>query len=1129
LKFLVNPLVPVSLTKEVANMARTTTPVRAGLGTAIALAGIAVITPAAAAPATTAPGAPGVESRFDLARKDCVGTAANTSSKVWYTVAGGILSDVYGPTVDNTNVQTMQFLVTDGSTFTDLQSRDATYTVRSLDRSGMACEVTSTAKNGKYRLVTDYLTDPQRDSVVIRVRLQPATGAGNLALYVRLDASVNGNGGGGGTNGGADTATVDPASTALVSVDTNTVSNAVNRTYASPTALALRADRPFQAESSGYAGTDSDGLTQLDTTHALAASYGQAPSGNVVQTAKVSTDHGVATLALGLGHDATSAIATAGASARTPFDATLAGFARSWQRYDAGLRQPPQHFAGLSPAQADKLSAAYWLSVNVLKASEDKTYPGAVVAALASPWGQAVSAGGTPDGKAVYFGSYREVFSRDLYEAFTGLLTDGDLATARDTVRFLFLRQQRPDGRFPRNSLVNGLSAPDTGGDQLDESAYPILMAWQAGLSGDATLWPHIQAAADFVVAHGPAYGNERWEEQSGYSPSTIAAEIAGLVAAGAIAEQHGDAAHARLYRATADSWQRQLRSWLVTTTGPLGSGRYFIRLSKTGDPNTAVSYGLGNGSITADQRSIVDGGFLELSRLGVLSADDPDIKATLPVVDQVIGRRTPSGQGYYRYGTDTAGTEDGYGDCYQPDPTSCTPTGAPWAATDTGSGHLWPVLSGERAEQRLQTGDRSGAAALLLAMNSYASGVGLVPEQDWEDPDVAASAPGSDPATASIGFTDGGPAGSAAPLTWAQAEEVRLTLSMGSSTPVEQPSIVRDRYVSHPAPAGIPVTVTGPADGTVTDSATTTVTGTTSPGTTLTVAAAPTDLAGPTTTVSTTADRSGRFSATVSLGYGANVITVAGALGSATGYARLTVVSDVVPGTTVLDVTDPSGDDHGPGTFAYPTAADFHDGAFDIQRFQVIDAGTTVYLRTQLRDLTPTFGSAMGAQLLDVYVRDPAAGTTSTAAPYASRDYTVGDGFTQRMEVQGFASPVYVDASGASKGSVTVTATQATRSILVAVPKSVFGQPGAGWVFTVALHGQDGFSSDQARGFAATAGAYQFGVCGAGGTAAICGADPATVPRVMDTLTPVGVSQSTELDPTLGPVTLRGVTVSGS
>ena len=131
------------------------------------------------------------------------------------------------------------------------------------------------------------------------------------------------------------------------------------------------------------------------------------------------------------------------------------------------------------------------------------------------------------NGAPSYFGSYREVFARDLYEAFTGLLVDGDLATARAATRFLFDRQQQADGSMPRNSLLNGETAPDTGGTQLDETSYPIVMALQAGLGGNGALWrDHIRPAADFLVAHGPSFGVERWEEQTGYSPSTIAAEI---------------------------------------------------------------------------------------------------------------------------------------------------------------------------------------------------------------------------------------------------------------------------------------------------------------------------------------------------------------------------------------------------------------------------------------------------------------------------------------------------------------------------------------------------------------------------------------------------------------------------
>ncbi|MBI1758246.1 MAG: glucan 1,4-alpha-glucosidase [Actinobacteria bacterium] len=1083
----------------------------------------------AAPPGVVAPGAPGALSHLDLARKDCVGTAASRSSRVWYTVAGGELSDVYSPTVDNTNVESMRYLVTDGRTFTDVQDRDMSYQVRSTDRSGMVCEVTAAARSGRYRIITRYLTDPRRDAVVMSVRFTPDDPS--LRLYLRLDPSVNGNGGGGTGNGGADSATSSPD--ALVAADPNVVTNAANRDYAVPTALALRADRPFTAASSGYAGSASDGATQLDLTRRLEPSYVSAPDGNVVLTAGLDTSHGPVTLALGFGRDAAQAVQVAGAAAHEPFGATLGAYTAGWAGYDSGLRPPPTSLPGLTGAEAARLRAAYWLSANVLKASEDKTFPGAVVASLASPWGQAVSAGDTPDGHAPFLGSYREVFARDLYESFTGLLAAGDLATARDTVRFLFDRQQLADGRFPRNSLLNGAKAPDTGGDQLDESAYPILMAHQAGLGGDSALWPKIRKAADFVVAHGPSFGSERWEEQGGYSPSTIAAEIAGLVAAGRIAQQHGDAGAARVYRATADHFQRSVRGWTVTSTGPYGAGRYFLRLSRTGDPNQAVSYHLGNGSVSADQREVVDAGFLELVRLGILPATDPDVAASLPVVDAVIGRDTPSGRGYYRYGTGSAGTEDGYGDCYEPDPTSCSPSGRPWPTGNAGSGHLWPVLTGERAEQQLQTGDTAGAVALLAAMNRFSSGVGLVPEQVWEDPALAASPYGSAPETASIGFATGQAAGSASPLTWTQAEQLRLTRSIGSDRPVEQPSIVRSRYVDHTPPATLPVTVTAPADGTLTQANSVEVTGTSTPGVTVTVAATPIDMVGDSVTTETTTGADGGFMVTVPLRFGANVLTVAASTSgsgddAATGYARVGVNSDAVPGTVVLDTTDPTGDDNGPGTYAYPTATDFVPGAFDLTRFQVIDGGDTVYLRATLRNLTPTWGSPLGAQLLDVFVRDPATGPYSTAAPYPTRSYALAadSAWSRMIEVQGFHDPVFTDAAGAPRGPVTVTASQASRSVTIAVPAAALGHPGSGWVFTVVLHGQDGYSADQARGFAPTAQPYAFGLCAAGGTSPICAIDPATAPKVMDTIPPAGVDQAAELDPTRGPVAVRGLTV---
>jgi len=1082
---------------------------------AIALCALLGFTGAAPLASAAPDPGPGALSHFGVARKDCLGTARNDTSKVWYTVAGGVLSDVYAPTVDNTNVESLQFIVTDGKTFTDLQSRDTTYTVRNTDSGGMACEVTSTARNGRYRLVTEYVTDPARDSVVLHTRLDPLRGNGNdLKVYVRFDANINGNGGGGPANGGADDASVDAATTALVSADTNTATSAPERDYGVPLAAALRADRKFLSTSSGYAGTPRDGLTQLDTARELTDTTPSAAHGNVVQTARLDVQpRRPVTLSLGFGQTPAAAVATAGASARAPYEQTYQRYADGWRDYDAKLRKVDG---------SDR--SAYLHSVNVLKASEDKTFKGAVVASLGSPWGQAVSAGDSPGGKAVYFGSYREIFARDLYESFSGLLAAGDLGTARSTVTWLFSRQQQPDGRFPRNSMLNGKKAPDSGGDQLDESAYPILMALQAGLDHDRALYrDHIRGAADFVVAHGPSFGSERWEEQGGYSPSTIAAEIAGLVAAGTIADRNGDPARARVYRATADQFQRGIKNWTVTTTGPYADGRYFLRLTKDGNPNSATQYNLGNGSVSADQRSVIDAGFLELTRLGVLPANDPDVRRSLAVVDQVLKRDTPNGPGWYRYGTGTQGSEDGYGDCYEPDPTACAPTGKPWPTGNVGSGHLWPVLAGERGEQLVQTGDRRGASSLLKAMHAQTGDSGLIPEQIWEDPAVPASPFGTDPAVASLGFTPGESVGSASPLSWAQSQYIRLARSIDTGRAVEQPGEVRDRYVDHAPPAAVAVTLSTPDTVSM---PTTTVTGTAPAGSQVEVSATPTDSGGATTVVSTTATGAGTFTAQVPTPLGATVVTAAVTTRHGTGYAQRVITSDFVTGTVLADFADPNGDDNGPGTYAYPNAADFHAGAFDLQRFQVIDSGDNLVLRTQVRDLSPTFGSALGAQLLTVYAHDPAASATSVAAPFASRNYTIApaDAWSKMIEVQGFADPVFAGPDGTKLGTATVQASQSSRYISISVPKAAFGTPGPGWKFAIVLTGQEGGSPDQARGFTPAPGDYTFGLCAAGGTGPICSSDPAAAPKAMDVLTPAGVDQASELDPTRGPVTVRAL-----
>ena len=834
--------------------------------------------------------------------------------------------------------------------------------------------------------------------------------------------------------------------------------------YAVKTFEALESSRGFSSASVGYAGTASDGQQMLDTAHALTR-YDSAPNGHVALTAAVRLDRDhSADLALGFATTDRQALRVAGDAADQSFSKAWSHYERQWQRYDSRLRRPSSKLGFAAARQ-------YYRSVNVVKASEDKTFHGAIAAGLASPWGQAVAANTIVNGKPHYFGSYREVFARDLYEAFTGLLVAGDVRTARATTRFLFEDQQQADGSMPRNSLENGEVAPDTGGIQLDETSYPILMDWQSGLAGDRALYrKHVIPAADFLVAHGPIDGVERWEEQNGYSPSTIAAEIAGLTAAAHIASANGDSLHAAVYQATADDFARSIKGWTVTTTGPFSTNPYFLRLSKTGDPNAAITYNLGNGvQPDVDQRQVIDAGFLELVRLGVLPADDPDIENSVSVVDKVIERQTSNGPGFYRYGTNPNESADGYGDCFQPSLSTCQIQGEPWPTTNNGTGHLWPVLSGERGEYDIADSDRTDASALLPAIAKMTSGDYLEPEQVWENADLPASPFGSDPTTASIGFKNGQPVGSASPLTWAQATYARLAIDLGAGRNVETPGIVTDRYVTNGMPGSLPVTITSPSGGTTIDTLERHVTGTTTAGAKV-VAEASGFLGGAAAIASTTADASGNWSLTLPVSFGSSTITVTATLGGSTGYAQMSVSSSLVPGndrcsarptrraTTTVPARTPTR-----------RPSNFTAGSFDLTGLQINQTDSDVFITFKFRTLVPTFGNPFGAQMLDVYVHNPAATTTSTAAAFPQRNYTIApaDAWSERVEVQGFAAPVWLDASGNGVGSAVFVARRRHQTATLELPIAQFGTVGSGWTFTVALTGQDGFSPDQARAFA--------------------------------------------------------------
>jgi carbohydrate-binding DOMON domain-containing protein len=378
----------------------------------------------------------------------------------------------------------------------------------------------------------------------------------------------------------------------------------------------------------------------------------------------------------------------------------------------------------------------------------------------------------------------------------------------------------------------------------------------------------------------------------------------------------------------------------------------------------------------------------------------------------------------------------------------------------------------------------------------------------------------------ASIGFVNGKPDGSAAPLTWGAGSQVRLTADLTARRLLEQPAQTVDRYITHTQLATT-LTVTSPPDQTPATNPIH-VAGTAVSGATIEVADVGT---GTTTHAGGTAAADGSFSFDIAPLIGNNVLVVTStAPNGGTAQAVRTVVNDVVQGTLLLDTTDPAGDDNGPGNYAYPTSSNFHAGAYDLTDFQVYDTGTTVTFRVQTRDLTPTFGSPLGAQLVDVYVHEPGASPTSTAASFPQRNYEIapGSAWSRLLEVQGFGQR-FVDSTNTNTvGTITISANQISRYITFSVDKAALGgTPASGWIFTVVLTGQDGFSPDQARGFQPTPQDFQFGVCATASSDPHCTVDPSTVPKAMDVLTPAGVLQSDELDYTKhNPVTITGVSM---
>jgi glucoamylase len=710
-----------------------------------------------------APGGPGANADWLPANKTGFGTSYTTASNVWFTLQGGRLSEVYYPRLDIPSVRNLDFVITDGQSFAQ-RAQDTPTSTRLVnphlgqrkngdDPESLTYQIVNTDASNRWQLITTYVTDPSRPTLLINVEFTSLNGKA-YQVYAVYQPQLN-----------------NPLLNAPLSESGVTQGNALLASDAlMQVATGLIASPAFSETSNGYLGT-SDGWTDLSQHFQLTAHYSSAPDGTVVQTGRLpltglwGSRH--ATLALGFAGSESVAVATANASLEAGFEQLSQAYAEGWVHYLGSLNNPPPTLFTEHQRQL------YAVSAMVIAASEDKTHRGAFIASPTMPWGFGTGLDSPSD-------AYHLVWSRDEYEMVTALIADGDLAGAGRALDFLFDVQQKSDGSFPQNSKVDG--TPVWGGLQLDEVGDPIILAYKLGRK-DPTTWSHVKRAADFLVNFvstegfaAPYTPGERWENQSGYSPSSTASEIAGLVCAADIAQANGDAASAQLYLLTADSWQSQLEKWMVTTNGPFSKLPYYLRLTKNGMPNVGTTYSLGDsGPSSIDQRAVADAGFLELVRLGIKPADDGVIINSLKVVDAQLATTTPNGTFWHRYNF------DGYGE---------TEKGKPWGVNPADSfithGRLWVIFAGERGEYDLAGDNLFGAESHLVAMSRTANDGDLLPEQVWD----------RQPPAGQPGFVSGTGTTSATPLAWTHAQFIRLAFDIAAGRLLEQPEVVARRYL---------------------------------------------------------------------------------------------------------------------------------------------------------------------------------------------------------------------------------------------------------------------------------------------------------------------------------------------
>jgi glucoamylase len=637
------------------------------------------------------------DAHWATAAKNGFGTSASVTSKVWFTLANGVMTEVFYPTVDLPNVQSLQVYVDTGDRI-ESEIESTHHRLEVPNPAALTFRQINTAKSGAYTITKTYVTDPRHNTVLIDVDVSIKSGS-TAHVYVQYDPSIN-------NSGWHD--------------DTH-------------------------IERNGLIAFEKDIASALIPSCGFHELSMKVPT-NLVQSFPL--NHNRCTLALSFAKTPDQAVATARASLARGFAAVRREYEAEWQRYVATLPRVAKH------------QRQFNMAAMVLKGLEDKTYRGAVIASPSTPWG------GGPNSNEPNTTGYHAVWSRDLYHVATALDAMGDRAGANRLLDYLFNVQQKPDGSFPQNSWVDG--RPIGNGLQMDQVAWPLVLAFQLKRH-DRTSWlKHIKPAGDFILNRGPRTDQDRWEEKPGYSPATIAAQIAGLVCAAEIANRNGDATSAAKYLQTADNWAQGVHKWTVTKSG--NAAGYYLRITENDNPNDGAKLEINSSSLVVDERKILDAGFLELVRLGIKSPRDPLIVESLKLIDQLIKVKTPAGDAWYRY------NHDAYGE---------TAAGGNYDARN-GIGRLWTLLTGERGEYELAAGDVAAARTRLDTLAGFANDGFMIPEQVWDREESPA---------ASLHFGAG--TGSATPLAWSMAQFIRLAMSIERGRNIETPRVVWERYGS--------------------------------------------------------------------------------------------------------------------------------------------------------------------------------------------------------------------------------------------------------------------------------------------------------------------------------------------